>query len=213
MSLGLIRPSLAEMVYERLVEGIMTGELAGGAPLNVGELSETLKVSASPVRDALQRLSAEGLVTVSGSRRAAVVTFSRRDVEEIFGLREILECGAIRLAAGRMDEATVRSLREAESACAGVPDTEKKRRLELDARFHLAVGEASGNAHLREEIVRCNRRVRVMQLVKLDPGTLTQADPEHRSVVEALAGGDADAAEAALRTHLRNALELVLRGV
>ena len=63
MTSELQRPSLADQVYERLIAAVVSGAMPSGSPLNVGDLARELKVSPSPVRDALQRMASEGLVT------------------------------------------------------------------------------------------------------------------------------------------------------
>src|ERR1043165_9377539 len=96
---GIARTSLSESVYSRLVDAIQSGTLAGGAPLHVADLASQFNVSPSPVRDAISRLAAEGLVTNNPNRRTTVVEFTRQDIADTFQLREILECAAARLAA------------------------------------------------------------------------------------------------------------------
>ena len=210
---GIARTSLADHVYARLVESIHAGTLASGAPLHVADLAAQFNVSPSPVRDAISRLAAEGLAVNNPNRRTTVVHFSRQDVVDTFQLREILECAAARLAARNITAAQLAEIRRVAEQCdalAGNP-TQKKAKLDLDNHFHLLVAEASGNALLHHEIARCNRRVRVIQWLKLDPPTMKQAHPEHLKVISALEKRDPDAAEAAMRTHLEYALTLILK--
>src|SRR5438105_4369051 len=87
----LVRASLAELVYHRLLEGILSGSLQCGRRLNVADIARDLQVSPSPVREALMRLATEGLVANHTNRRATVIRFEERDVVEIFQLRELLE--------------------------------------------------------------------------------------------------------------------------
>jgi DNA-binding GntR family transcriptional regulator len=81
--------------------------------------------------------------------------------------------------------------------------------LELDGLFHQKVAEASGNATLRDEIVRCHRQVQVMQCVLLDPAKMKSGYSEHMAIVEALETRDPDKAEAAMRGHVQQALALM----
>ena len=210
---GIARTSLADHVYTRLVDAIHAGTLPSGAPLHVADLATQFNVSPSPVRDAISRLAAEGLATNNPNRRTTVVSFSRQDILDTFQLRGILECAAARLAAEKVDPSTLAEMRKVAEACdalAGNP-SQKKAKLDLDNQFHLLVADASGNALLRHEIVRINRRVRAIQWLKLDPPTMKQAHPEHLKVIAALEKHDPDAAEAAMRTHLDQALALILK--
>ncbi|RPH39960.1 MAG: GntR family transcriptional regulator [Planctomycetota bacterium] len=210
---GIARTSLADSVYQRLVEAIQTGALAGGAALHVADLAAQFSVSPSPVRDAISRLTAEGLVTNNPNRRTTVVSFTKQDIIDTFQLREILECGAVRLAAKNIAPARLAELRKVAEQCDELADNpvQKKAKLDLDNQFHLLVAEASGNALLRAEVARCNRRVRAIQWLKLDPPTMKQAHPEHLKVIAALEKKDPDAAEAAMKTHLQMALNLILK--
>jgi DNA-binding GntR family transcriptional regulator len=207
------RTSLSDHVYNRLVEAIHSGTLAAGAPLHVADLAAQYGVSPSPVRDAISRLAAEGLSVNNSNRRSTVVSFNRQDIAETFQLREILECGAARLAALHVTPVQLVELRRLAEECDALASNpaQKKAKLDLDNQFHLLMAEASGNALLRHEIARCNRRVRAIQWLKLDPPTLKQAHPEHLRVLHALEKHDADAAEAAMKAHLHVALALILK--
>ena len=210
---GIARTSLSEHVYARLVDEIHSGTLAGGTALHVADLAKQMNVSPSPVRDAISRLAAEGLVTNNRNRRTTVIAFTPRDVTETFQLREILECGAARLAAKNIQASGLAELRKLAEQCDALAadPAQKKAKLDLDNRFHLKVAEASGNALLCQEIARCNRRVRAMQWLKLDPPTLKQAYPEHLKILHALERHDPDAAHAAMSAHLLVAVQLILK--
>ena len=208
------RPRLADQVYERLVGAVVSGALPSGSPMNVGDLARELHVSPSPIRDALQRMASEGLVTSNTNRRTTVRLFSRREVEEMLQVRELLEVGAARLAATRVTPKELKEMRSAAERCAQLfGDPAKKRQmLELDGQFHRKVAEASGNQTLADEITRCHRQVQVMQCVLLDPAKMKSGYSEHLEIVEALESRDPDLAEKAMRGHVKQALVLMGMG-
>jgi DNA-binding GntR family transcriptional regulator len=210
---GIARTSLADHVYQRLVDAIHSGTLTGGAALHVADLATQFNVSPSPVRDAISRLAAEGLAVNNPNRRTTVVAFTKKDIVETFQLRGILECGAVYLAAQRVTPAQLAQLRRIADECDSVEaePTQKKAKLDLDNKFHLLLAEAGGNALLHQEIARCNRRVRAIQWLKLDPPTLKQAHPEHLKILDALERHDPSAAQAAMNAHLDIALKLILK--
>ena len=210
---GIARTSLADHVYQRLVDAIHSGTLACGSPLHVADLATQYNVSPSPVRDAISRLSGEGLVVNNSNRRTTVVTFSRKDIVETFQLRGILEGGAVYLAAQRVTPAQLAELHRLADQCDSLAadPAQKKAKLDLDNQFHLLLAEAGGNALLHQEIARCNRRVRAIQWLKLDPPTLKQAHPEHLKILAAVEKKDPQAAQAAMNTHLDVALRLILK--
>jgi DNA-binding GntR family transcriptional regulator len=210
-----VRTSLADLVYNRLLDGILSGTLCCGTHLNVADIGRELQVSPSPVREALLRLATEGLVANNTNRRATVISFSEHEVVEIFQVRELLETGAARLAAKRVRDTDVQAMRAAADACVALasdPDR-KKEMLDLDNRFHVLVAEASGNRSLVEEIVRVSRRVRIMQLLRLDHATMRTGYEEHLAVVTALEKRDGDAAAAAMTAHIRAALAHLRAGL
>jgi DNA-binding GntR family transcriptional regulator len=206
---------LADLVYDRLLEDILSGALPSGATLKIADLAKTLEVSPSPAREAVLRLAAEGLVTNPTNRSAMIVSFTERDVVEIFQVRELLESGASRLAAQVIDGRTVGEIRQAAEECAALygDATQKKATLDLDNKFHVLIAQASRNQALVGEIVRVSRRVRVMQWLRLDAASLKQAYAEHLAVVAALERRDPAAAAAAMTAHIRAASKLVIEGM
>ena len=114
---GIARTSLADGVYLRLVEGIHSGTIAPGAALHVADLATQFNVSPSPVRDAIARLTGEGLVVNNSNRRTTVVTFTRKDIVETFQLRGILECGAVHLASQRATPSQLAELKSVAEQC------------------------------------------------------------------------------------------------
>lgn len=211
MQAAIQRPNLADQVYERLVSAVVSGALPAGSSLNVGDLARELHVSPSPIRDALQRMASEGLVSANPNRRTTVRLFSRREVQELLQIRELLECGAARLAATRVSVKEIKEMRAAAEQCAKLfGDPAKKRQmLELDGLFHQKVADASGNQTLRDEIVRLHRQVQVMQCVLLDPAKMKSGYSEHLQIVDALESRDPAKAEAAMRGHVQQALALM----
>jgi DNA-binding GntR family transcriptional regulator len=212
---GIARTSLSDSVYQRLVEAIHSGTLGGGAPLHVADLAAQFNVSPSPVRDAISRLAADGLAVNNSNRRTTVVAFSKNDIVETFQLRGILECGAVFLAAQRVTPAQLEELHRVAEQCDSLAadPAQKKAKLDLDNQFHLLLAEAGGNALLHQEIARCNRRVRAIQWLKLDPPTLKQAHPEHLKILAAVEKRDPHAAQAAMNSHLDVALRLILKNL
>jgi DNA-binding GntR family transcriptional regulator len=211
----LVRPSLSDQVYRRLVGTILAGKLPSGAALHVADIAADFKVSPSPVRDAIARLVSEGLATTNPNRRTTVTSFSEREVREILEVRELLECGAARRAAERIDGAGIARLRDTAARCAALygDESRKKEMLDLDNEFHLQVAEASGNSSLLAEIVRCKRRVILMQWMMMTPGVMGKAYAGHLEVIGALERRDPEAAEARMRDHIREALDFLLQGL
>src|SRR6185312_11475159 len=107
--------STAGVLADQLRQEIVSGTLVAGQALPQEELSARFGVSRSPMRDALHQLEAEGWVTYHPNRGAFVARVSAQDVREVYGVRRILEAGAIRLAVANMDAATLARARDLDS--------------------------------------------------------------------------------------------------
>ena len=209
------RKSLADLVYHRLLDAILAGTLPSGAALIIADIAKELEVSPSPVREAILRLEAEGLVSSPTNRRATVVSFIDREVLQLFYVREVLECGAVRLAAKNIDERGLADLRHAAKECAALQDdpARKKEMVDLDNRFHFMIAEASGNGALLEEVIRISRRVRVLQWLRLPHATMRLAYGQHLEIIAGLERHDPEAAADAMARHIQRAAQYVMEGL
>ena len=149
-------PSHASDHAYRLIRAqILSGERQGGDWLREGDLAESVGVSRTPVREALRRLTAEGLVSYERNRGVQVAAWTAEDLNEIFSLRSLLEPWACRLAATAatvdLDELD-RLAHDMDAAARGsVADVD--RITELNNRFHRLILEGSNNRRLGS--VRC----------------------------------------------------------
>src|SRR5580765_4762760 len=105
------RARLSDSVYETLLEGIISGKLAAGAIVSEVSLSKQLKVSRTPVHDAMKQLAKDGLVEHRVGRRAVITAFSKDDLYDIFEMRKLLEGESTRRAATRIEPSTISRLR------------------------------------------------------------------------------------------------------
>jgi DNA-binding GntR family transcriptional regulator len=199
----------AEAVYRTLRHGIVHGELAPGERLLSDALASELKVSRTPVREALRKLEAEGLVIQSGSR-LVVHAPTDQDLTELFYVREALEGMAARLAAENATPAEVAEISEL------LDDMETLRRRgdldalrRLSAEFHQSVCRAAHNHRLVQLLGGLLDTARKIQTSTLfGEGRAAEALREYRDLVAAIAARDADRAEALARLHRRRTLQL-----
>ncbi|WP_426997824.1 GntR family transcriptional regulator [Pseudarthrobacter sp. N5] len=202
-----------ERAYAALREDIIEWRLLPGAVLAEVEQSERLGVSRTPLREALGRLTAEGLTTAAGGRGVVVTDISLEDIDELFELRETLEGKAAALAAERGDAATFlqlqRELLEAPALISGAdPATEEY--YELVGRLDSAIDAAISNAYLVQAMRSLRvHLVRVRRLAADDATRLTAAAAEHAAIAEAIAAGNPRLAEAATTVHLHRSLSHV----
>lgn len=201
--------STADAVYRVLRHGIVHGDLAPGERLRSDALANELRVSRTPVREALRKLEAEGLAAHAGSR-LIVRAFSEQDLTELFYVREALEGMAARLAAENATPSEIGEISEL------LEDMETvRRRGDVDAfrrltgEFHHLIGRASHNSRLAQSLKSLLDHARQGQTSTLyAEGRPAEALKEHRSLLAAIAARDGDRAEALAREHRRKTLEL-----
>ncbi len=203
-----------ETAYALLRSDILDWSLEPGTVLAELELSARLGISRTPVREALARLVADGLVEPLGGRGLIVAPVSAENVVELFELRRLLEAEAAGLAARRRDPEPFRALRDEFRDVAPLlddPDPARRAYYDLVTRFDDAVDWAVGNPFLVSALdgVRTHL-VRIRRLSHDNPERLLEAAREHLLIVEAIADGDAQLAQDATRVHLHRSLRSTL---
>lgn len=212
------REILSDHVYSQLKGLIMSGHVPPGDKLNIEDLSRRLKVSPTPVREALARLESEGLTTKLALRGYTTThLLSDGEIRDLYDLRLMLEVPSAGRAATRIDLDGMAALsRELDSAArppAEEDDYESYRALiDHDARFHDLILSIAGNDMVTRAFDRTHCHLHIFRLTYRGRfGEQTVA--EHRTLVEALVRQDPHAAEAAMRAHLTRARDRVLADI
>jgi DNA-binding GntR family transcriptional regulator len=203
----------SDRAYAALRDDIIEWRLLPGTVLAEVEQSERLGISRTPLREALSRLTAEGLTTTAGGRGVVVTDISLDDIDELFELRETLEGKAAALAAERGDSATFEQLRlellQAPELING-SDPGRHAYYELAGRLDAAIDAAISNSYLAQAMRSLRvHLVRVRRLAADDTQRLTAAAAEHAAIAEAIAAGNPRLAEAATTLHLHRSLSHV----
>lgn len=198
----------AEDAYLTIRDQILRGERTGGEWLREGDLATNLGVSRTPVREALRRLAAEGLVRHERNRGVRVARWSWQDLDEIFELRSVLEPWGTALAArgGLADLDELSRLAGAMDEAAAGPRPDVDTITELNNRFHSAVMAASGNDRLTQLVSSIVQVPLVWRTFShYTPNAMRRSLAHHHEIVEALRAGDAGWAESVMRAHVRAA--------
>jgi DNA-binding GntR family transcriptional regulator len=203
--------SLAEQAYERLRMLILDRQISPGSPLQEARLAEDLRISRTPMREALVRLAGEGLLVRRDARSYAVRALGTKEYFDCMRAREVIECEAIALAVGKITDAEIEAL-EADIRALGEGEHSETEHWHFDDRFHLLIANASGNVvfpRLVEEL-RVNAR-----LFRLHSPLHRHSEnhDEHGEIVRALRTRDVDKARTAMREHLRSLQEDVRRAL
>lgn len=206
------RLGLHDQVAERLRAMLVEGRIAPGAKLNERELCEALRVSRTPLREAIKLLSAEGLVDLLPNRGAVAVRLGESDVIETFEVLAELEGLSGELAAQRMTDealAETRALHFEMLACHARRDLPGY--YAINARIHAAINQAARNPVLTRTYRAINARVQSLRFrTNQDAAKWDQAVREHECMIEALVAHDAPGLRAILIRHLLNKRDSVL---
>lgn len=204
------RKNLDDIIYQRIMQMIINQELLPGQRVYLDHLADQMGVSRTPVVNALKRLAQERFVDWVNRRGIYIKRLSKGEIAQIYQLREGLESMAARLAATCMDEkevdrwvAVFKSFKVKETTAV------VRRYIDVDRDFHWRIEELSGNPHLRAAMRIVNMMIAAYWFGL--PRTIAEAIPEHMELLDALRRKDPEAAEKAMRVHIRRSVEKLLR--
>jgi DNA-binding GntR family transcriptional regulator len=201
--------SVVDQVYDAIRDRITSGSLPRGARVHQEDLAEELGVSRTPVREALRRLAAEGLVEMRTNRGARVADIDQGGMRGAYDARLVVEPGAARLAAlRRLPEPLARMRAAVAAQRRSLRSVERS--FDANREFHLALVAASGNDYLLQLVERLwvariggtiyERQVETQERMVLDVR-------EHEQILEAIEAGDGRRAESLTRRHLADAMK------
>jgi DNA-binding GntR family transcriptional regulator len=198
------RGSSSDMVFDALRDAIIRGQLAEGEILRQDTLAQMFNISRIPVREALQRLEAQGLVTSTRYKGVVVTPMSIAEIEEVFEFRALLEPRVIAFAVPQMSAA---SLEQARAYCeAFAAETQATRWGDLNRQFHSALYADAHRPYFMSVIDKTNDRIDryVRAQLELTHG-MERARRDHQAILDACLAGDAQAAADLTREHIVNA--------
>ncbi len=202
--------SRAAYVQTRIREAIQRGRYRPGQRLRETEIAAWLEVSRTPVREALRRLEAEGLLASEPWRGVVVTELDRRQVMELYAMRAILEGAAARLAARHIGEAEI-DLLGALLARAGT-EGEAETLAAGNRAFHQAIYTAAHNRYLLRTLNALGDALGLLQGTTYSlAGRAEAAQEEHAAILAGIKNRDPDAAERAARAHIQAAERARLR--
>lgn len=194
-------------------ELILGGQLTAGARLAEAELADRLGVSRTPVREALGRLAAEGLVELVPNRGARVATWSRVELEGVFELRALLEPQLTALAVPRSTAADADDLDDlAQRMTAAAADQDLDALVPLNRAFHDRLVDLADHPALAAALAGAVRAPIVLRnFHAYDPASLQRSLAHHVEIVAALRAGDPAWARAVMTAHIHNARAVMVR--
>ncbi len=210
--------SVVDEVVERIEAAIFNGQFAPGQRIREARIAADLEVGPGLVREALRRLEGRRVVVRNRNFGTSVAKLAPEEVLQLLELREILEVGACRLAVEKMTEEDLERLRTILERHLDTQTQVRKNRSPLhysewlNYDFHYQIALASGNQRLIDLL--CGDIWILMRAYRypgaLSPGRLPQGTEAHHAIMEALVRKDPDAAEQAMRLHLRQFRDYVM---
>lgn len=207
--------SLADQAYNVLKEAILNGKMQDEEPLPEEKLAKDLGISRTPLRDALGRLTAEGLIIQRKGAPAIVASFTRERSLEYMEIRSLLEVYNIEKIITKIDDTVFQKLQDnLASQLAAIEKGTYKDFIEQDREFHLLLASINLNHELRDMIHRMNTGVNraFIILSKTVPQSAKVAYEEHLELFEALKQRDVVLAKNKMIVHLNNVEKRFLQG-
>lgn len=205
--------SINDQVFGFLLEQIQTGEIGSGTRLIETQVAESLQASRTPIREAFRRLEQDGIVERLPQGGVRVTPVTDKTVEEIFGIRKVLEPYAIRLACERMDNKDIQKLKQMARLAKDIInatdiETEEKIKqlFKLNTQFHDIIYKASGSPYLVKLINQVRNivlRLRVMGLRK--ESAWHTAWQEHEQLIALFEIRDKEKVSELMKKHIENA--------
>lgn len=200
---------ISDQVYQYLRSEIVEGRLAPGERISPDELSDRLKVSKMPIKEAIERLSGDGLLDVQSRRGTFVVQLDSGELAETFEVRCALEVLAGKLAARHITKADLECLRELIAAMEkSTAKTDVLVHMEQNAAFHELIVKRSGNRKLFETWRRLRTPIHVAGIHSRTDDWIdrvSREQKEHRAIVRALEQRDPALVEQAITNHIMRA--------
>jgi len=197
-------------IYRLLRREIINGRRFPGERLTIDDLARTFGTSVTPVRDALQMLGQEGLVTIRPRAGYFVSQITLKQLHDMLELREILEVAAVERAAARIDADEIAVLRAVHGGYTGDDDDSYARYTEENRRFHCLLAEASGNHELTAVLGRLHDRLARFMVIRHGGENQPRI---HGRLVERLVENDVTGARQAIRKELEDTRQAILERV
>jgi DNA-binding GntR family transcriptional regulator len=195
-----IPTNLTSLAYRSIKDYILEGRLDEESRLTEEFLSGQLGISKSPIREALNRLEAEGLIRIEARRGAYLRSFTTKEVDDLYDVREALEVHAVRAA--EFPPSLIKELRASVKRLRGhLKANDKTKYIDEDVSFHAAIARATGNARLCDILENIQNQIWLFRRKTYNISSSAAPDA-HDALVEALENGNRAEAESAMSRHI-----------
>jgi DNA-binding GntR family transcriptional regulator len=204
---------LGDLAYSKLLELFLSGELEPGTSLRERRLAEQMGISRTPVREAISKLAAEGLVTAQENHTPILAKLTVQKFVEILKLRKLLEVEAAGLAAQKgLEPAKADDVRFAIRELVAKRHPTISEHWRVDDMVHGLISAASHNRLLAHTILDLRRRTHIFSTRQI-PERLEPGAQEHLALIDAVASGDVSAARERMALHIDNARAAIVERI
>lgn len=204
--------TLSDKAYLSLKENILSLDLKPGEVLLEDRLSEMLGISRTPIREALKKLTYDGLITTSNGKGTYVTELTTDQFKNIYAIRDSLEVLSVRLACTYRSKEDIKALRKMVDEQIEIirkPKLDDRYYLEVDRRIHMKIAKSSKNDILEKYLIQINESYkRYLYFTNFEKRAEGVTD-EHSRIVDAIANADPDTAEDVMRAHLKGVNESI----
>ena len=211
-SKGKVTASASHRAYDMLRDRLLRFKFMPNQKINENLLADELRISRTPLREALNRLAAEGLLVSSG-RGLSIPGLEPEVVFDLLEARLEIECATVRMACERATDADLARMSDfLELSMAESPDASVDRLIELDLHFHDTIAKLAGNKVLRQTLCNLNDRIHLIRWIAME-GRRQGTQAEHRRILDHMQARDDRAAMAGMREHILHRNEDILAAI
>lgn len=210
MQQTLIDETSKSLIYKKMRRSIIMGHRESGERLNVDAIAREYNTSVTPVRDALQMLSHEGLVVIKPRSGYFVMSITLKQLRDLLDIRRILELSAVERAAVRISDEQIHELQTVHAGYTGDDDESYDRYTDENRRFHYLLAKGGGNNELAEMVGRLHDQLARFMVMRRAGKTM---EITHKRIVDAVIAHDAETARQALLDDIDRAHEAILDSI
>jgi len=199
--------TLKDRIYTELRQSIIMGHRSPGQKIDIRRISRQYGTSVTPVREALQMLNQEGLVTIKPHSGYLVTRLTLKQLRDLLNLREILEVAAVERAVGQITEEQLAALETVSTGYTGDDDESYTRYTAENRMFHCRIAEATGNRELAVMLGGLHDRLAPFMVMRRAGQEMPRS---HARIIDALRARDGDAARQAMLAEITAAHKIIL---
>jgi GntR family transcriptional regulator, rspAB operon transcriptional repressor len=210
MNQGIVDATSKSLIYKKMRRSIIMGHRESAERLNIEEIAQEYNTSVTPVRDALQMLSHEGLVVIKPRSGYFVTTITLKKVRDLLDVRRILELSAIERVVLRITEEQIFELQTVHAGYTGDDDESYDRYTDENRRFHYLLAKAGGNNELADLVGKIHDQLARFMVMRRAGKTM---EITHKRILDAVAAHDTESARQALLDDIDRAHEAILDNI